>query len=315
MEEPDRISKLPNPILHHILSFIETKCVVQTSILSKRWSHIMAKIIKLNAPNLTSLVCKDLMLQEYSVENLSSLVGADIEMVTEDETNVVEEELEKYLIFKEGRKELYPNRMLKILEGLHNVKELTLSHGCLQVLSAAPNLLERQFPVFSNLRWLKLETTCSLSTVGYLLKISPILESLVPTSMERSLLNEEDDWRASLPFPKKLFSDKLEFEPVAVRDNEFSSADDEDDWEAKLPLPHMLSQLKFVEIKDVQGCDNELKFLEFLFRNAMVLEELILFLCPSNNSSRKYDRIANFSEKVKRLPRASPSVTMIFIYS
>ncbi|XP_026460006.1 putative F-box/FBD/LRR-repeat protein At5g44950 [Papaver somniferum] len=34
--------------------------------------------VKLSAPNLTSLVCKDFMSQDYSLENLSSLVTADI---------------------------------------------------------------------------------------------------------------------------------------------------------------------------------------------------------------------------------------------
>ncbi|KAJ0014177.1 hypothetical protein Pint_20646 [Pistacia integerrima] len=38
--EQDRISELPDEILHHILSFMATKFAVQTSILSTRWRHL-----------------------------------------------------------------------------------------------------------------------------------------------------------------------------------------------------------------------------------------------------------------------------------
>ncbi|EFH38517.1 hypothetical protein ARALYDRAFT_921000 [Arabidopsis lyrata subsp. lyrata] len=36
----DLISSLPDDILQHILSFIQTKIAIKTSLLSKRWRHV-----------------------------------------------------------------------------------------------------------------------------------------------------------------------------------------------------------------------------------------------------------------------------------
>lgn len=40
----DWISILPDPLLHHILSFLDTKWAIRTSILSKRWKYIWTSI-------------------------------------------------------------------------------------------------------------------------------------------------------------------------------------------------------------------------------------------------------------------------------
>ncbi|XP_026444938.1 putative F-box protein At1g58310 [Papaver somniferum] len=42
--EEDRISLLPDSLLHYIISFLDNKCVARTSLLSKRWSHIWTSI-------------------------------------------------------------------------------------------------------------------------------------------------------------------------------------------------------------------------------------------------------------------------------
>lgn len=44
----DRISRLPNGLIHHIFSSIDTKYAVQTSVLSKRWIHIWKSLPFLN---------------------------------------------------------------------------------------------------------------------------------------------------------------------------------------------------------------------------------------------------------------------------
>lgn len=43
-EEEDMISQLPDPILQHILSLIDIKLAVQTTILSSRWKNICFSI-------------------------------------------------------------------------------------------------------------------------------------------------------------------------------------------------------------------------------------------------------------------------------
>ena len=40
----DKISELPEPLLHYILSFLPIKQVVQSSTLSKRWNHVCSTI-------------------------------------------------------------------------------------------------------------------------------------------------------------------------------------------------------------------------------------------------------------------------------
>ncbi|XP_071728868.1 FBD-associated F-box protein At3g52670-like [Rutidosis leptorrhynchoides] len=48
MAEEDRISNLPDDIIHHILSFLDLKYAMQTSALSKKWKLVWTLLPKLN---------------------------------------------------------------------------------------------------------------------------------------------------------------------------------------------------------------------------------------------------------------------------
>ena len=47
-ESEDRLSDMPDCIIHHILSFMETKDAIQTCVLSKRWRYLWASVPCLN---------------------------------------------------------------------------------------------------------------------------------------------------------------------------------------------------------------------------------------------------------------------------
>ncbi|CAJ2678321.1 F-box/LRR-repeat protein 13-like [Trifolium pratense] len=58
-QNDDRLSDLPDCVLLHILSFLNTKQVVQTCILSKRWTHLWKRIstLFLHSSNFSTLKC------------------------------------------------------------------------------------------------------------------------------------------------------------------------------------------------------------------------------------------------------------------
>ncbi|KAI3842676.1 hypothetical protein MKX03_027340 [Papaver bracteatum] len=75
-QRKDIISELPEPLIHHILSFLPTQCVVSTSVLSKRWRYIWTSVPVLDLrdvefPSVARLL--DTNAEHERVENLYSL--------------------------------------------------------------------------------------------------------------------------------------------------------------------------------------------------------------------------------------------------
>ncbi|KAI3945373.1 hypothetical protein MKW92_029580, partial [Papaver armeniacum] len=103
--------------------------------------------VKIDAPNLVSFKCKDFISKCYILENLASLVTADIYMTTtKDEAGKVKD---------------YKKNNWLLLSALSNVKELRLSKTFLCISSLKSYLQKHIF-----------------KALGWLLLISPNVESL-----------------------------------------------------------------------------------------------------------------------------------------
>ncbi|KAI3844743.1 hypothetical protein MKX03_031535 [Papaver bracteatum] len=74
----------------------------------------------------------------------------------------------------------------------------------------------------------------------------------------------------------------------------------------------MICHLKFVEIKDIRGSVNELKFLEILLKHAMVLEKVVLASYSAEKDSLREKRMKKFGEMLLTFPRASKNIIIFF---
>lgn len=239
--------------------------------------HTFTCTTKISAPNLMGFMCTGFMTEDCPLENLSSLGYARFDMRL---TKEADETAQTYFELPAEEKEVFARRMMKFVGVVRSVRHLTLSSGFLEVLLQAPGILDRQPPQLCNLGTMKLGmrfTRGCIRSIAYLLKISPIITTLILVSEEANL------------------------------------ADVEDDWDAGFPLTCMYSHLKFIEIKGVEGCDNELKFLRFVLKNSMVLEKVNLFFRSTSDSLDGGRQIRKFKRNLRAMPTASSSIKMNFL--
>lgn len=115
-EDEDRISKLPDPILSHILSFLPTKFAVGTTVLSKRWKSPCISLPNLDFDD-SGLICG------YPRQKLNFTYFVDrILMLRENDLN-----LERFSLNCCGNYDLTRvENWVSVAIG-HNVKEINLS--------------------------------------------------------------------------------------------------------------------------------------------------------------------------------------------
>ncbi|RZC90006.1 hypothetical protein C5167_029073 [Papaver somniferum] len=237
-----------------------------------RDNDTMANIIRLCAPNLEVFTCKSFLRQDYSLENSFPLSRVNFNMKLKAKKE--DENAEAYSNLQSTEKEVHGKRMMQFLRAVYLVTGMRLSSpGFLEVFSRAPDSLDCQPPRLCNLKYLTLEMWCTrscLRAIAYLLKISPHITQLLLKNKESNL------------------------------------ADVGDGWEAGLSSPGMLSHLELVGIIEVEGCDNELKFLRFLLKNAMALKTVVLY---PRSTVASPDRVRKqFLVKLRASPRASSCI-------
>ncbi|KAI3877744.1 hypothetical protein MKW98_020225 [Papaver atlanticum] len=240
--------------------------------------HFLTYSDKIFTPNLRHFICSGFMTEGFSLQNPSSLVTAQFRMRLREKED--DETAETYSELPAEEKEVFAKRMMKFLGAVHNVRQMTLSSGFLEVLLQAPGSLYLQPPQLSKLVILELEmrfTRSCLRSIAYLLNISPLLIILELKSKESNL------------------------------------ADIKDDWEAEFSLACMFTHLKVVEIREVEGCDNEVQFLRFLLKKSTVLEKVNLFFQSTGGSHDNGRQVRRFKRNLRVLPTASSNIKMNFM--
>ncbi|XP_026442892.1 F-box/LRR-repeat protein At4g14103-like isoform X2 [Papaver somniferum] len=220
--------------------------------------------VKLHAPSLSSFIFNGHVSTSFTLENLSSLAIADIEMnvKSEDRVSIYSTEI------CEEKKEMYAQGTMGLLRGIHSVKVLKLHDSVLKALGGAPDILDTQLPEYYNLQQLELDaylTAECLHSIFSILKSSPRIESISLWS-QGNFLNP-------LLYP---YCDEVKFNPENIGDY----------WDAGLSMSCMICQVKFVEIKGLSGYVTELKFLEILLKHATGLEKVVISSCELNKARK-----------------------------
>ncbi|KAL4580144.1 hypothetical protein LXL04_016325 [Taraxacum kok-saghyz] len=198
MSNSDGISQLPDCILHHILSFIPTKDVVKTSILSKRWKNLWTSVSNLDFDD--ALLYKEMDGQDPPNET-SFMNFVDRVLLFCDTLNINKFRLSCRVCFNPSRIHTWISSAI-----LHNVHELDL---CL--FTEDPFTLPQSIFSSISLTTLKIEMNCDLQIPSSI--TLPNLKTL-----HLSLITFPDD-----DLTQKLFAGCLALEDLVLLDCEWTN--------------------------------------------------------------------------------------------
>ncbi|XP_021677606.2 F-box/FBD/LRR-repeat protein At1g16930 isoform X2 [Hevea brasiliensis] len=165
----DRLSNLPDPLLHQIFSCLDTKQAIQSCVLSKRWRDFWVSLPHLNfdyrsfhtKSDFQNFVCKVL----YSrLDN--PIFGGKFgfhcghcwkmdETLIKKVISCVESHWFQHL-HMEYEEENDNMNVINMFRGLHKAQYVKLHYHTIEVLTLVPGLLEKQPSPFTNLKSLKL---------------------------------------------------------------------------------------------------------------------------------------------------------------
>ncbi|RZC46405.1 hypothetical protein C5167_039356 [Papaver somniferum] len=282
-----------------------THCVFQSNLVitSPKLKHLMIDLyfpgtnkkdstIKLNTPSLLSFRCKDYMSRDYYVETyLSVLVKAELDMTPgEFDANGI-------LQLEGNSRSLYEQRMMKLLKAFHTIEDLTLSVWFFEINAWDCSAI---YPVYTtsmcNLRCLRLGAGLADRS------LKMILNLLMNSLQIESLVIEIN--KAIFTTPPSPYWDEVDLT---------TSANYESLWETQEPyVQYMMHELKFAEVRGVQGRLNELVLLQFLLKQCTVLEKVLIYLVDEQSPNTKR-KATKFFHKLASFPRASSTSAILCV--
>ncbi|OVA09210.1 F-box domain [Macleaya cordata] len=118
----DRISRLPDALLHYILCFLPTKCAVCTSILSTRWRSVWVSIPILDFRKWRSHTTSTATVEDYDLENEIFMNFLDRILNLGDMPNIQKFYLHSEIHFDESRVNAWISSVIR-----RKVQELNVS--------------------------------------------------------------------------------------------------------------------------------------------------------------------------------------------
>ncbi|RZC57401.1 hypothetical protein C5167_004708 [Papaver somniferum] len=379
----DRLSNLPESLIHHILSFLDMKYVVQTSILSRKWRYTWTTVSTLvfesdafndsgekKVQSFMRFVTSILMLNISDIDKFDLYYSWDSDKIAKhlntwilavvkrkvQELNiqieysiawtmrlphclVTSESLTRLLLDFPGSLVLPDSMNLPRLKSLYlgalEIDDIKCVNKLLSSCPVLESLVIKEFCVRaghelrvnicklkdldicpchcgeSALRIIKLCTPnlTSFTCEDYMINEYCLenLSSLATANVQMTKGVGDTNIGKEDLFLKRILVFLMAFQNVneLTLSSDFLQLDSEDDGEVVLSGSCILSHLKYIEMREVKGCNNELIFLEFVLKNAIVLEEMVLYFCdagssPSTNTRGVPDKLnvmKKFSEK------------------
>ncbi|ESR65506.1 hypothetical protein CICLE_v10010578mg, partial [Citrus x clementina] len=294
----DRLSNLPEPIIHHIFSFLETIDVVRASAVSRKWRYLWLSIpyLNFNVHNICSNPLERWSLQTTNekfkdfvnwvlfsplLENLKmdSCCFPDLKILDISSNSLKSLTLER---IEFGGDEL-DNYKLKIacsnlesfnifapllpdftLESLNSLQNAFIFLETIGEYMEAKEICHRMSKILNGLRDVKvLKLSCTLYQRSYFSASFNNLKSLI-------LCVTTAEW--TVPLIIRLLNHSPNLEVLTIY---FDSDEYYDDWEIPDKVILCLTcHLKTVELIDFSGNENELELVRFLLKNGHVLQKL-----------------------------------------
>ncbi|KAF9615397.1 hypothetical protein IFM89_023048 [Coptis chinensis] len=242
---------------------------------------------KIWAPKLTFLKVRDYISKRFSLDNLSSLESAVIDLKVNEHFVPL------------GTKQENAKRVIQVLEGLCHAESLTLSASSLEMFSSALKI-QRMSSQFSNLRHFKLTSSPN--------DACDLLQLLMDSPNIKTLLLKMT-WTNFNSYQGRLYWDEVItvcFQPS------FYSTIMEANWEEWLQFQCLLEHLESVEIRNFLGCENEVRLLIVLLQKATALRKIKIVLAQVWPHSR--EKMMWVVWKIlQRVPRASQNIMLEFV--